>query len=453
MSPVPTLLSLFAEDLKKLHTQIPTEPGKLIRLSKSLGNSFSILDRIKESGSPERFYFKSKEATFELGGIGEGVLIAGKSEEKISTQLDMVWKKDPHIRFFGGMRFESSASSGKEWAPFGNYRFIVPFVEFCRIDETVQVTLTFRLDSASELETAIEKIGKRLREADIVNTMPHKLSIPVVKTNMQIPEKPQWLEIIGKALRMIRRQEIGKIVLARKNILTAADPWSPEWIIGKLASIRENAFLFLYQPGAGNTFLGRSPERLFKLSKTSLTIDAIAGTEPRGATAEEDRHYAEALIGSPKEREEQQIVARYVNDKMSHLCSETLTNTDEQVLKLDKVQHLVTRFCGTPRKGLTAFETLQSLHPTPAVGADPPDAAGMISELEPFERGWYAGPIGWMNKHSAEFAVAIRSALLTGLELHIFAGAGIVEQSDPDREWHEIDDKMSNFSFITGAQA
>ncbi len=197
-------------------------------MSKSLGNSFSILDRIKESGSSERFYFKGKESAFELAGIGEGVLIVGDSPEKISAQLDKLWKEDALIRIFGGMRFESTTSPGKEWAPFGNYRFMVPFVEFCRIDENIQITLTFKLDGASELKTAVEKIIERLKVLDIVDTIPLKLNIPVVKTKVQIPQKPQWLKIIGKALDMIHRRDIRKIVLARKNILTATDPWSPE---------------------------------------------------------------------------------------------------------------------------------------------------------------------------------------------------------------------------------
>ena len=135
---------------------------------------------------------------------------------------------------------------------------------------------------------------------------------------------------------------------------------------------------------------------------------------------------------------------------MIRLCSETQTGMAEKVLKLDKVQHLVTRFWGTPRNGISPFESLLTLHPTPAVGTHPPEASGLIDELEPFERGWYAGPIGWMNQTAAEFVIAIRSALINHNELHVFAGAGIVEQSDPEREWQEIDDKMANFSFVSG---
>ncbi len=452
MSPAPTLLSLFSEDISKLLSLKENMPGNLIRLTKMLSDSCHILNMVLACRTSERFYFKDKEGVFELAGIGEGVLIVGDSPEQISHQLNKLWESDESIRVFGGMSFESTACHADEWSSFGIYRFTVPFIEFCRTGDTTEVTLTCPLDWGSDQETIEKNIITRLKKADTLIASQLNQKTPRVKNETLIPEKSEWLGIIDKALTRIHRKEISKIVLARKKVLTAMEPWSSEWIIGKLSSINENAFLFLYQPRTGNTFLGRSPERLFELSKTRLTVDAIAGTEPRGASAEEDGRNTEALTHSLKERGEHQIVARYVNGKMLQLCRETRLEVKERVLKLDKVQHLITRFCGTPRTGLTAFETLLALHPTPAVGTHPPHAAGLIRELEPFERGWYAGPIGWMSKHTAEFAVAIRSALLVENTLHIFAGAGIVDQSDPEGEWQEIDDKMANFSFITEDQ-
>ncbi|NQU64965.1 MAG: isochorismate synthase [SAR324 cluster bacterium] len=453
MYPAPTLLNLFSEDIRKLPNPPEKMPGDLLRIVKTLDKTFNILGYIAECQISERFYFKDKKGIFELAGIGEGCLIHGNSPETISAQLNALWKRYDSIRVFGGMQFEPVAGHADEWADFGTFRFTVPFIEFCKTGGTTQVTLTCLLDGESDREAMAESIIARLKEADIPQSLGLDPNLPVVHKEQLIPEKPQWLKIIAKTLAMIRRKEISKIVLARKKVLTATGVWSPEWMINRLAAIKENAFLFLYQPSTGHTFLGRTPERLFQLSENSLIVDAIAGTEPRGATPEEDQRNADALTQSSKEHEEHQIVVQYVNDKMTHLCSETHTSVKERVLKLDKVQHLVTRFCGTPRAGLSSFETLLALHPTPAVGVHPPEANGLISELEPFERGWYAGPIGWMTQHTAEFAVAIRSALLNQNELHIFAGAGIVEQSDPAGEWQEIDDKMANFSFVTGVHA
>jgi len=450
MSSTPAWLDLFSEDLKSLSLTPTKGPDDFIRLTRVLDNSFDILDNLLTFKSPERFYFKNKKGTFELAGIGEGCLIKGETSKTVGVQLKALWKRDAGIRVFGGMQFDPTTKNTREWAEFDAYRFVVPFIEFCRENNTTKVTLTCPLDGKVDRDAIIERISHQLETANI--SQPHSSPSPFVPGHdVQIPEKAEWLQIIEKVLAMIHRKEISKIVLARKKILSATKTWSAEWMIRRLAAIKENAFLFLFQPGEGHTFLGRTPERLFQLSENELIVDAIAGTEPRGATSEEDRQYAEALTNSAKEREEHQIVARYVNEKMVHLCTKTQTRVEEQVLKLDKVQHLVTRFCGTPRSGISSFETLLSLHPTPAVGAHPPEASRLISQLEPFERGWYAGPIGWMNQDTAEFAVAIRSALINDKELHIFAGAGIVDQSDPEREWQEIDAKMTNFSFVKGA--
>ncbi len=401
---------------------------------------------------PERFYFKNKVGTFELAGIGEGCLIQGNEPETISDQLNSIWNKDDQIRVFGGMQFEPSTDHTDEWSGFGVYRFIVPFIEFCHSGDSTRVTLTCLLDGKTDLATFTEDIIQKLKKADSSRARRLNSNISALKAEKQIPEKAQWLKMVKKALAMIHRKEIGKIVLARKKVLKTSEPWTSGWIIRKLADVTESAFLFLFQPDKGCTFLGRTPERLFQLSENSLTVDAIAGTEPRGSSVEEDKQYSKALADSPKEQEEQQIVARYVDDKMKHLCTDARIEVENSILKLDKVQHLVSRFFGVPRAGLNPFETLLSLHPTPAVGVHPPNTTALIRTLEPFERGWYAGPIGWMNRHTAEFAVAIRSALIHKNELHIFAGAGIVAQSDPDREWQEIDDKMANFSFIKGAR-
>lgn len=426
--------------------------GNFIRLTKSLEQSIDILDRIAASSLPERYYFRNKDGSLELAGLGEGYLIQGDDPQQVSDDLKAIWNVDEKIRVFGGMGFEPAADAAIEWSGFGAYRFVIPFIEFFRNGDETQVTLTWSLEENSSADAVAAGIDQRLKELDTS----HRPAFTPDMTDRQsvtwLPEKSQWSEIVHQALSKIQSGEIGKIVLARKKVISAPKPFSADWIIRRLSEIEEKAFLFLYQPENGSTFLGRTPERLFQLTEKSLTVDAIAGTEPRGGSAEEDQQYEQALTYSPKEREEQQIVARYVNDKMTHLCDKTQITSESSVLKLDKVQHLVTRFSGTPREGLTAFETLRSLHPTPAVGVHPPVATSLIGELEPFARGWYAGPIGWMSRETAEFAVAIRSALIRNSELHIFAGAGIVAQSDTDREWREIDDKMANFSFITGTR-
>jgi menaquinone-specific isochorismate synthase len=114
-------------------------------------------------------------------------------------------------------------------------------------------------------------------------------------------------------------------------------------------------------------------------------------------------------------------------------------------LKLDHVQHMVTRFRGSLKEDVGDDALLTALHPTPAVGGYPVDGAlDRIFRLEPHDRGWYAGPVGWIGADKAGFAVAIRSGLVENDRLTVFAGAGIVKGSDPDREWVETGHKMAS---------
>lgn len=446
-----SLTERFKKQIEAISQPDLENTGDFIRLTCNWDMTGDIVPWLLAHQIPERFYFRDKEGDFELAGLGSGYVIKEKSQDSVSSQLEKLWNTDPETRVFGGMCFDPSRDPDKEWQAFNAYRFTIPLVEICRENNTTKISLNYFLEGRPDRDSIVRQLEEKLRILDHSFDSAEPVPQPGKLKEIHIPEKHQWLKIIKRALAAIHGGDISKIVLARKKILTSATPWSVKWIMEQLDMTREKAFLFLYQPDRDVTFLGRTPERLFHLDKKQLIVDAIAGTEPRGATETEDQRFAEALTDSPKEHEEHQIVARYVKRRMKHLCSKSETGAEAQVLKLNKVQHLVTRFFGTPRNGLTAFDTLLSLHPTPAVGVEPPESRNMITELEPFKRGWYAGPIGWMNRHTADFAVAIRSALVYGKELHIFAGAGIVEESDPEMEWQEIRDKMSNFSFIPGA--
>jgi menaquinone-specific isochorismate synthase len=165
---------------------------------------------------------------------------------------------------------------------------------------------------------------------------------------------------------------------------------------------------------------------------------------------------SEDLRNSPKDRHEHQLVVNNLQAILAELCdSVTIESSAERafrqreltILKLNKVQHLYTQCHGTLTANLTDADILPKLHPTPAVGGFPrPQALKLIQELEPFERGWYAAPVGWIGADEAEFAVAIRSGLIDRDRLLLFAGAGIVRGSQPEEEWAEIENKIRHFT-------
>lgn len=220
-----------------------------------------------------------------------------------------------------------------------------------------------------------------------------------------------------------------------------------------------HAYLFLLQPHPDSAFLGCSPEQLFRLDGRRLTTDALAGTRPRGATEEEDAALAAELLASDKELREVHAVRDFLKRVLEQDC-ESISHSAPYVLQLRHVQHIAMQFTAqlagmpdAPARGApllaAAARAMRLLHPTPAVCGVPTTAAReAIRRAEPFDRGLYAGPFGYVSAGSCEFCVAIRSALLEGAQAHLYGGAGVLRGSDADAEWAEVHFKMRPFSSL-----
>jgi isochorismate synthase len=165
----------------------------------------------------------------------------------------------------------------------------------------------------------------------------------------------------------------------------------------------------------------------------------LASTIRRGETAEQDRLLGEALLNNPKERAEHDVVVRALRSGLAELCEEVAPIGTPVLLKVRNVQHLLTTIVGRVTEGRDLLDLVERLHPTPAVGGAPRERAlALIRSIEQLDRGWYAGPIGWLDaRGEGEFSVALRSALLRGAEASLFAGCGIVADSDPAAEYEE----------------
>ena len=195
-------------------------------------------------------------------------------------------------------------------------------------------------------------------------------------------------------------------------------------------------FAFEFQ---GVVFLGASPERLYKRQGRAIISEALAGTKPMGVDAK-------VLLNSPKDRHEHQLVVDVIAGDLGPLCGRLAYQHRPHIRTLSNGYHLATGFQGYLKDGVKDEDILQSLHPTPAVGGFPKNfALNFIHTREPFGRGWYAGPLGYVGLDRAEFVVGIRSGLVKGKRLSVFAGAGIVRGSNPADEWQEIENKISNF--------
>lgn len=442
---------LFREEIDRLaRSSERKEAGYLIRIEKETVLSESVLDALLSSRTPEKFYYSAKDDKFILGGLGNALVIEAERADEVLNGFCRLWDSDEQIPVFGGFAFDDEEAS-PEWESFGRFRFTLPFVEIARTHDRSRISVNFINKKGLPRRQALREIADALQSLDSSPRVPPKAVLPTITDRQLIPERHSWNRMIKKALREIREGNLKKIVLARKKVITAMEGWNPAQIIAALAKIEENSFTFYYQIEDDIAFLGRSPERLFRMHDGHIMAEAIAGTRPRGKTPFDDQRLEAELLNTPKELEEHRFVAGFIEAGMNRLCTDVRIESREEILKLQNVQHIITRFTGRLLPNQTPLSVAGVFHPTPAVGGLPQEEIRMhLRQHEPFRRGWYAAPIGWMNRKNADFAVGIRSALVNGKTLHIFAGAGIVQLSNAHAEWNETEKKMDNFAAILG---
>jgi menaquinone-specific isochorismate synthase len=249
-----------------------------------------------------------------------------------------------------------------------------------------------------------------------------------------------WRAAVTAALEAIGAGRLDKVVLAREAAVEAERPFPRVELLRRLRE-RSGSSTFLYASGG---FVGASPELLVRRQGRVATSRPMAGTVPRGASAAAEAAGLARLTGSPKEAVEHRLVVDAVAEGLAKVADRVEVGRPE-VVRLATVAHLATAVTADLTGPLpTALELAGLLHPTPAVGGSPRDAAlAAIAELEPFDRGCYAGPVGWVDwTGDGEWAVALRCAALDGRRARLLAGAGIVPGSDPDAEWAETEDKL-----------
>jgi len=355
-------------------------------------------------------------------------------------------------RLYGGFRFGAPPEGRPEplWQPFGSFRFTLPRVELTRTAGGTVLACNFRPGEHRTLHAALPHLGDACRESlRTTRTVPSADGAGPIADHAcrHEPDRARWQRIVADILRRLAGSLNGgalqKIVLARRTSYAFSAPIDALALLARLRGVNPTAFHFAIQPAPGVTFLGASPERLLRLSGPTLETEALAGTRPRGATREADARLEAELLRSDKELREHGFVHTRIAECLRELCTDVTTQEVVRVRKLAHVQHLHTSFKGSLRPGLGLADALHWLHPTPAVGGYPTcGVSDLIAATEGFDRGWYAGPVGWIGAAEAEFAVAIRSGVAAAERLHLYAGNGIVRGSTADAEWAEMEQKI-----------
>jgi isochorismate synthase len=270
-------------------------------------------------------------------------------------------------------------------------------------------------------------------------------------SGMQVFPEPlpeAYERAVAQAVDRIRRGTLRKVVLARTIRVEAGRTLEPRELLKRLRAVEPDGFSFAVDIGEGRTLVGASPELLISRFGDEIRANPLAGSAPRAGDPSEDRRNAERLGTSPKDRQEHAIVVEDVFRALNTLCRELTYDRDPQLLATANVWHLSTRFRGVLKDpSVTAIDLARVLHPTPAVCGEPRDEAmRAIEELEPVPRNAYAGAVGWMDATGdGVWALALRCAELNGSAARLFAGAGIVADSDPAAELDETERKFRAF--------
>ena len=349
-------------------------------------------------------------------------------------------------RFFAGFSFDPSAGKDTVWFGYDDAILILPQILYIRDRVQSRAFCTVEVCPQSDTDELIAALD--IMRGVLAHRSPSAVSapLPAIVTSGEGSDQAGWTGAVETALQQMKQQQLEKVVLSRRISLTATTS-IPAWsVMHRLRNAAAGCFHFCFCMSADRSFVGASPERLFRITDRELETESMAGTTNRGRNAADDRVLAEALLASAKDRLEHFYVLEDSLRCLGELCTTMNADTTPRVVGLSTLQHLVTSVRGRLKDGVNVGEVLERLHPTPAVGGSPRRAAlATIRDLEPHPRGWYCGPVGWIERDRAEFTVAIRSAMLSGADACVFAGAGIVPGSIPEQEWQETENKAMAF--------
>ncbi|MBD8068548.1 isochorismate synthase [Bacillus sp. PS06] len=342
---------------------------------------------------------------------------------------------------FGGFSFDPLRSRTALWNEFSDATFVLPKILLSVVNGKCYFTFNHvstvgDKESLANLERLSNQIVKQIPK-QICHT---QKDLKYEKSEVN-PER--WMKSVQDVVDEIKNGEVEKVVLAREMNLTFTEEISTEEVLFNLKEQQPMSYLFAFEH-KNACFIGASPERLVKKKNSTIKSTCLAGSIGRGNTMEIDQKLGDELLHDQKNLIEHEVVVSMIKDAMIESC-ETIASPDEpQLLKMRHIQHLYTPIKGEAKSGVTLLAMVEKLHPTPALGGFPSDKAlEKIREVELLDRGWYAAPIGWVDGNdNGEFAVAIRSGLLREKEASLFAGCGIVADSEPISEYSETNIKF-----------
>ncbi len=370
---------------------------------------------VPPGGAASRFDVVRREARSALG--------------RLERSEPSLWKSP---RFFGGFSFIDVGTPKREWNGFAPACFILP-----------RVTLTSRYGEVRHHAAEPVAGGPPASVADVADESTGETGRPG-GGDTGTGDRSRWRDAIRRTLSAIEDGRVQKVVLARIQDARFDNPVDPLAVLRSLRADNARAHVFLFEPHPGRVFVGAAPEILAQLRGGQFEATAVAGSMPRAADPGRDEELARRLLGSEKNRTEHHLTVDEMVEVLEPRLIGMEVDPEPRVLRLAGIQHLETVIRGGAGPGEDILSLVEAVHPTPAVCGRPrEEALRILRGEEPFDRGWYSGPVGWFDgEGEGDFVPALRSAVGAGREWRLFAGAGIVSGSDPDAEWDEIELKL-----------
>jgi menaquinone-specific isochorismate synthase len=403
----------------------------------------------------ERFFWKDPNGNQVIVGIGVAKQLQTDQPNGRFDSIEAEWqqlvkytvtcgeqsKTGTGPAIFGGFAFDPLKKKTGLWSKFSDSLFHIPKYMLSFIDGEFYFTTNVFCTQHDDSELFDKVYKDRLDLLQAVNQKQEFFYPSIVK--MEEINADEWKQSVTSLVESFADSNLKKVVVARELRLQFKDAAQVEKVLTHLLEEQKESFIFAFEVN-GDCFIGASPERLVKKEETRVFSTCLAGSIARGSTLEEDQLLGRTLLEDQKNLVEHQYVVDMIKEAMEETCEDVILPVKPQLMKTKYIQHLYTPVIGKSREGTSILDIVNRLHPTPALGGVPKELAiTKIREIEELDRGFYAAPIGWQDSRgNGEFAVAIRSALMQGKEASLFAGCGVVADSEAESEYIETSIKF-----------
>ncbi|HEY9801391.1 MAG TPA: isochorismate synthase MenF [Leptolyngbyaceae cyanobacterium] len=412
------------------------------------------LDKLAQANAIN-FYFENRDKGEAIAGIDAVTKLEINGEERFIQAEYFIKSNLKNIISFGNNNqaftgphffcyFSFFSENNQIDYPFPSATVFLPRWQISVKNQCCTLVMNTVINSTVNIQSLLQNLRNKLEF--ISSLEPYSSNIDYLPANLSrkfVVHGERYKSSVASALEKIQSSELNKVVLADILDVKSNQHFNLFHSLNNLRKIHPNCYIFATSNGKGQNFIGASPERLITIHNQQLITDALAGSAPRGKTPAEDAANADRLLNSDKERHEHLLVMDFITQRLTQLglLPQVLP---PRLRQLSNIQHLWTPINAIVPANVHPLKIVAQLHPTPAVaGAARDIACEEIRRHETFERGLYAAPLGWIDSQgNCEFIVGIRSALIDGDRARLYAGAGIVAGSDPDREFAEVQLKL-----------